>query len=1651
MAFVIVQHLDPAHKSILANLVQKFTSMPTAQVEHRTLVKPNHIYVIPPNRDMILSHGALHLKKTTKFRGMHLPIDSFFRSLATGKKELAIGVVLSGTGSDGTLGLRAIQEGEGFTIVQSPESARYDGMPIRAIQAGFVDAVLPPEQMADFLMSYAQRSLSLESQPKTPSPQSEADIVQKILVLIRVSSGHDFSEYKQNTILRRIKRRMAINQLAQLGDYLDYLRQTPREADILFRELLIGVTRFFRDPEVFESLAANVITPLFTQAHAKSRPIRIWVPACSTGEEAYSLAILMAEHSDQTGIHADIQLFATDIDRVAIEKARAGGYPDTITADLSPERLRTFFSKDFDSSLYQINSRIRDMVVFAVHSAVKDPPFSKLDLICCRNLFIYLAPELQQRLLNLLHYALNPGGFLVLGSSETLGSLQKHFQTIDRKWKIFRRLDLEEGRQTPVFLPSSHPSSRTIKTRSSPIEPTHVPSPRELTEQALLTDFTPTAVLIHEGGDILYVHGHTGRFLEQTTGESTTNILKLAREGLCLPLTTAIHKVRTHKSPYSVDGVLKDGQRVRIGVLPLGKPVILQDMMLITFTELTPALPFGDEQNPNETNELWRRRVIDLEQELRAAQESLHATIETLKTTNEKLQMANEELHSSNDELQSTNEELQTSEEELQSTNEELLTVNTELQSKVIELMDANNDIKNLLDNAQVGIIFLDRNLRIRRFTQPIRNIVDLIPADIGRPLSQFVNKLSYDRLESDARSVLDTLKPVEAEVQTTSLRWYLLRITPYHTLDNRSDGVVLTFTDINQTKEDAKALRESEEKFSKVFHHAPLLMTISDPETGTIIDGNQPFFDSTGRPREEIVGKTSAELKWIAAEDRTRLREILQTQGYVHGHELTVRAADGRSIPCIYTGFLIHVGDRTQIVSIALDITDRKHAETVLRLSEHKLETMLQTLVDGVVVVNLEGRITYANRAAKHILGIRKDELEGKYYQSQEWHQIDDEGNPIPPDRLPLAIAMREQRPVDAIEHWIVSLDGEKKWLSVNAAPLFDEYGKLCGALAGFQDFTERKQAEAALNASRIRINDVMDSMSGGGQIIDFDWRYLYVNKTLIAQSGYATKEDLLGFTMMEKYPGIDDTELFGILRRCMEERVPHRMENEFTFPDGSIGWFDLSIQPVEDGIFILSYDISDRKRAEQKLAESEERFRNLFESSPIATFLWKEREGRFWLFAYNPAADRLSLGNAQRFLGMAADEIYPDRPDLIEHLHRCNTDEGTIGFETSYHSRGTQLDIAVIFTFAWVGGGVVMLHAEDITERKKTEAALRASEAKYQDLFDHAPDMYVTLDAQTARIVECNQTAVTALGYEKQELLGRPVFELYTSDSAAQALAVFWPAFLDTGEVKNERVQLLRRDGSVIEASASITAVRDLEGTIGHGRLVWRDVTERVQAEEAIKANLRQEKETVLRELAHRTKNNMFVIRSMLSLQAMHSENLEVQRIVEDVENKIFAMALVHQKLYQSQSLSRIDLGEYLHDLAPALSHSYMLIPNNVSVEVEAEAIFVLLDTAIPCGLVMTELVSNAFKHAFPNHRKGKVRINLSRVPPDHIHLQVCDNGVGVPEGFDFRHRPTLGIQTVFMIVEHQLKGSVQFISKGGGLTCDVYFADSLHTERV
>ena len=966
LALVLVPHLDARHKSAMTELLQRRTAMPVVEIADGMTPERNRVHVIPPNATLTIERGTLRIRTP---RSPGNTIDAFFRSLAEDQQENAIGVILSGSGSDGTLGIKAIEEHGGLTLAQASLSSRFESMPDSAVATGLVDFVLAVEDMPAKLVEYAKHLAELrERQTLETLREDGRKHLVRIYTLLRSKTGHDFSGYKDSTFIRRVRRRMQIVQVTTLPAYVELLRKEPREVELLFRDLLIGVTHFLRDAAAFETLAKEAI-PKLVGGKGAGDTIRVWVPGCATGEEAYSIAILLRERLAKGEAAPRVQIFATDIDDQALELARLGRYSDAIERDVSPERLERFFVKD--GGAYRVVKDVREMCVFSVHNLIKDAPFSKLDLISCRNLLIYLDASLQNRVIPLFHFALRHGGYLFLGPSENVSQHTKLFTKIDSKHRIFKARPV--GVERPAI---DFPLTTMAYRNHAPVERGAAQPPIEdsVSRRAMrmVEAYAPAYVVVDEHQDVLHFSGRTGKYIQPAAGAASLNIFNLLETNLRPEVRTALHKAMTTGQKIVQDNVLVpvDGGRQALNVIVEPVPVSQGGarFYVVLFQDIGPVKALGAVEPRRGTDEQKDEIIAHLESELLATRERLQTTVEELETSNEEMKSSNEEFQSVNEELQSSNEELETSKEELQSVNEELETVNAELNSKLESLERANNDRKNLLESTEIATIFLDNSLRIKSFTPAFADIFHVIDGDYGRPITDIVSKLTYDNFERDVRTVLRTLSRIEQEVTVPDGgASYMMRILPYRTFDNVIDGVVITFVDITERKRNDEDLARLAAIVAS-SHDAIIGLT---PD-GAITTWNAGAERTYGYAAEEAVGQPwslimgtqgAAEMRGIL--DRVKRSRVATT---IEAQRVTKEAREIHVASTI-SPIRNRAGKVVLLSAIERDITERRQSDerqrALLAELDHRVKNTLATVLSiSAQTLRYAGSVTEVGEA---------------------------------------------------------------------------------------------------------------------------------------------------------------------------------------------------------------------------------------------------------------------------------------------------------------------------------------------------------------------------------------------------------------------------------------------------------------------------------------------------------------------------------------------------------------------------------------------------------------------------------------------------------------------------------------------------------------
>jgi two-component system CheB/CheR fusion protein len=1044
LSFVVVMHFPPDGPALLADLLRRYTPMEVQNAEDGTPLLPNTVHVIPPGTDLTVTNGRLHVERRLgRTAGTNHPIDRFFTSLAEDCGERAIAVVLSGFGTDGAEGVRRIKEGGGIVLVQEPQTAVHPPMPETAVATGAADMILNIEELPVKLAEIARGHCKLPQRSCLTSTLDED--LNAIFAVVKAGTGHDFSSYKKNTVMRRIERRMTVNESGGLRKYLAFLEESPQEAQALAQEILIGVTRFFRDPEAFEVLRREIIPRLFTDRGAEA-PVRIWHACCASGEEAYSVAMLVREHLEKERSNTRVQMFATDIDEAAVAQARSGSYPQDIGQDVGEERLKAFFTRS--TSRWQAAKELREMILFANHNIIKDPPFSRLDLLVCRNFLIYLNPDMQKRLISLFHLVLKPGGFLFLGASETAGPNSELFTPVDKKWKIFQRQ--ESSRREDTLFPFTTPV-RKLTRAAIPRQPVDAegPTPDAAADRILIERYSPACVVVNERYEVLHIASRTRPFLEVPVGTPTMDVLKMAREELRPALRAAIYKSFTEEKQVVFRGVKlveEDGEStVNVTVDPLAAHPSYGKLALII---LEPAAPHAAVQAPSDGNplpedEFSKEMLIrQMEEQLRITHEQLQFTTEQLEAsnegfmaTNEELMSINEEFQSANEELQSTNEELEASKEELQALNEELVTVNAELQGKVEELDLANSDMENLFASAEIATIFLDRDLTIKRFSPAMASILNLIAADIGRPFRHLSGTIDWTNIDLDARTVLENQSPVEREVASLEDgRRFIMRVLPYRTVEGTICGIVVTLVDITELRR-----AEEEQRKTAMFpqeNPSPVLRISRD---GKILFANRAAYPMLARWLADF-GKEIPESLCQCIEDAL-------ADGVSREHDINCAGS------CISFN-VVPIPERDYANLYGRDITMRKKAEESANRAKEEWERTFDSVPDLIAILDDRHRVVRVNRAMAERLGVSSDACIGlNCHQSVH-------GTDVPPGFCPHALTL-----ADGLEH---AAEVHEERLGgdflVTTTPLMNEQGRMIGAVHVARDITERKRAEAEI-----------------------------------------------------------------------------------------------------------------------------------------------------------------------------------------------------------------------------------------------------------------------------------------------------------------------------------------------------------------------------------------------------------------------------------------------------------------------------------------------------------------------------------------------------------------------------------------------------------
>jgi two-component system CheB/CheR fusion protein len=1473
LVFVVVQHLEPHHASMLAELLSRHTAMPVVEARDGMRAESDHVYVIAPGTLLTVAKAVLHVAATEA--APRSPIDAFFHSLAEDQGEHAVGVLLSGAGHDGTVGLRTIKEHGGLTLAQPPETAKYDSMLQSAIGAGLVDHVVPVERMSAKLTEHAEHLAKLAGAPAGEKRDEElAAHLGKICSLVHQRTGHDFGRYKEGTLLRRIRRRLQVSHLDSVEDYLHLLTKDAGEAEGLLKDLLIGVTQFFRDPDAFQALAQQII-PRIVQGKAADAPIRIWVPGCASGEEAYSIAILLREHVERLETRRFVQIFATDLDAEMLAEARHGRYPADIAEHVSPERLARFFVRE--GQTYQAVNELREMCIFSEHSVIRDPPFSQLDLISCRNVLIYFSAELQKKLVPLFHYALRPGGFLFLGPSEGIAGTPELFEPTDKRNRVFRRKETVTRPMVefPLAGRSAMRAGQRLSTGATANEPAAPTAQEKISaafERVLRDDYTSPSAVVNERGDVLFIAGPISRYLQLSAGAMTMpNLLESFRGGLRHELRLALRTARSgrrkvvrHDVPVEVEDATR---KVRLVVRPMPAIDAEVGLFLVVVQE-----GLHDEATGEVEVVAGQPAFEHLEDELRTTRAELKTTVEELESANEELKSSNEELISTNEELQSANEEMQTSKEELQSLNEELETVNTELRHKVDELGAANSDLQNLFAATEIATIFLDRSFRVAKFTPAATSLFRLLETDVGRPLADFAQRFAGQNLVSDAQEVLRLLTPIERQVRAADGAWFVLRVAPYRTVENLIGGVVVTFVDVTELRRAEEEIRRQ----GQLVHlsHDAILMWRLD---GGIESWNRGAQELYGFSREEALGQVSPQLLQSAfPRPWPEIKAELHAGGCWAG-DIQQRTKDGRTI-IVSGNFQLVRGDDgvARVLEANRDITARKRAEEALRQTSDRERFLAEVIENATTPFGVgapDGSLVLFNRAFADLTGYSREELEQRRLTwttdltPPEWR-----------DREAQVLA-RASRTGETVryEKEYLRKDGSRVPIELSVQPVLDRNGDVTHYRSFLVDIAERKRTESRLAFQAAVVENVRDAVIA----VDSAYRITSWNKGAEQTYGW-TAEEVLGRSSRE------------VLRSDMSEEAVARLVGALAAA-GSVTHeavqrrHDGTPVPVESrlvsltagdghvtGYIAVNRDITERTRSQEALLEAHARTTAVLESIADA-FYSLDAEWRF--VVVNPAAERAPFGRpASELLGKVIWDVFPAIPGTRIHQRYLDAVEkrSCEHYEARSPLNGRWYEV---FMFPREGGLDVYLR--DIDDRMQAEIALRESEERLEHAQQIAHIGNWELDIALNRL-SWSDEVYRIFGLEPQ-VFGATyeafLDAVHPEDRAAVDAAYSGSLREGRDSYEIEHRVLRKTSGEVRIVHEKCVHVRDAGGRIIRSAGMVQDITERKTAEAALRENA--ERSAFLVELTDSLRRRSDPVAIQETASRLLGEHLKADRV--------------------------------------------------------------------------------------------------------------------------------------------------------------------------
>lgn len=1464
LVFVVVLHLSAEHESTLAAVLGRHTAMPVTQAEDGTTVAANHVYIIPPGKYLSSADGQLRLTPLQPEYGKRMAVDVFFRTLADTHGAHAAAVVLSGGDGDGASGLKRVKERGGLTVAQDPEEAEHEGMPRSAIETGMVDWVLKTREMPGRLLAYFQREqqvqLALEEvssrrEAPRPGPDANATVLRDVLNYLRTRTGRDFSYYKEATVLRRLARRMQINGTDTLPDYLTFLRTHAGESGALLQDLLISVTNFFRDREAFASLEARV--PGLFRGKKPGEAVRVWVPACATGEEAYSVAMLLAEHAGTLNEPPPLQVFATDLAEEVVASAREGIYPSTITIDVNEDRLRRFFTKEHRG--YRVRRELREIVLFAQHDLLKDSPFSRLDLVTCRNLLIYLNREAQRRALETFHFALRPGGELFLGTSETVEDASELFSPLDKKYRLYQH---RPAPRTSVPVPAGE-SSLIRRLREKPPIPErvplstllapapfpnvdrppgagHAPEPTRTPGELFLRvfeQFGPPAIIVDGHHNIVHLSGTAHRFLQFGVGEPTVNLLRAIHPLLRLELRAALFRAaqtggeaESPGLPVELDGKM---QTVCLRV-QAAREVAPEHFLVVITPQSTAAVVATAAADPV---------AQQLEHELESVKSHLRDTTEQYEAAIEEQKAGNEELQAMNEELRSASEELETGREELQSINEELSTVNQELKSKVDALAHSNSDLQNLIGSTNIATVFLDRELRVTRYTPPAVDLFHLIPTDVGRPLTDLKRLLQYPEMEADAARVLADLTPIEREVGRAGDGWFLARLLPYRTAEDRIAGVVLTFVDISRRRQAETDLRQAHDRLARALAATHGGWGEWDWQTGEVrwSEGGQRVmgFENADESRE-----VDGWLRRVHPEDRDHVRAVAAraVAGCEDFHlEYRVVRASGETRHLLSTGTVEcdDAGQPRRTTGVFIDITDRKRGEEALRESEARFRTVSNVVPNLLFSTDADGKLLWCNQRWLAYTGQTPEQALG-YGWADTLHPEDrDRVRQAFADAVASGVPFRS-------EHRLLGADGGARWFLAQAEPQRDEKGKVTQWFGAKSDIDDFQRASTELAASEERLRLAVEAAQAG----TCDWNYLTGEMRWNAQRFrlYGLEPEPGRTVRVEEFhAAVHPEDRPGALARLTEgikgADGEHAEEYRVVWPDGTVRWIAETGRVVErraDGfptrVISVLFDVTESREAEEAVRASEERLRLATDAAHM--YAW-EIDLAAGTVRYSENAERVIGATPSTDFARALQDIHPeDRARVREAFQASKADHDRFDYEVRTFAPGGGVDWYQVSGMVVRDGAGEVRRAfgvsQHVTERKRAVETLRASEERFRLIFESARSIGIFTMDPRMRVTTWNPGAEQLFGWPAREIVGQSLHALMLPEDVEGGVAErFERAALAEGRCECEE-WMRRRDGSRFWCSGVLSPLV-VAGEVTGFLKILRDRTDELQAREA------------------------------------------------------------------------------------------------------------------------------------------------------------------------------------------------------------------------